>query len=520
MGLDFPPVNPTDQLIRKIYHPKYGRAIIFEHPDLNFCSSGVEIVDTPGLNEHPERTALTQKLLKNTDAVIFLTNALKALTWGERQLVEDLRTQLNGGDPDAPADNLFILVNFMDLLRRERDRQQVRQLVESFARGKNPVIIGDNRVHYISAQAALDGILEGTENEYLESFHAFTQSLENFFIVERSEEFRKSVIKFNSLIQSNLDALLQAKDILDSKLNLSDVERQKILEQIGEASGRDVKIHNLAKHLKKEAKQQARELWEQWNQQVKKKIEDKSKNWKSKSSHIWQQKELIRDYANQFTSDLRKEIDSWGTTKLRDEILKPRLEKLEIVISQELDALQENSKSLDRQINTNFTQQMNFRISGINDDICGAGGFLGGIGAGGALAAGLVFAGIAIIPIIIAAVVAAIAGSFGLGLLDVDGIHDKIKQKVCEEGLKNLNANKAKITEGIDEIISSAFSHRVKVVETAIKQIISSYENLLEQQEKAHKETLEQREADKAWISQKRQELEQVQKNIEAMLPS
>jgi hypothetical protein len=137
--------------------------IIFEHPDLNLCSSGVEIVDTPGLNEHPERTALTQKLLKDSDAVIFLTNALKALTWGERQLVEDLRTQLNGGDADAPADNLFILVNFMDLLRRERDRQQVRQLVESFARGRNPVIIGDNRVHYISAQAALDAILEGTE---------------------------------------------------------------------------------------------------------------------------------------------------------------------------------------------------------------------------------------------------------------------------------------------------------------------------------------------------------------------
>jgi hypothetical protein len=83
------------------------------------------------------------------------------------------------------------------------------------------------------------------------------------------------------LIQSNLDALLQAKDILDSKLNLSDVERQKILEQIGEASGRDVKIHNLAKQLEKEAKQQAHELWEQWNQVVKEKIENKSKNWKS-----------------------------------------------------------------------------------------------------------------------------------------------------------------------------------------------------------------------------------------------
>ena len=28
--------------------------IIFEHPDLDICSSGVEIIDSPGLNEHPD----------------------------------------------------------------------------------------------------------------------------------------------------------------------------------------------------------------------------------------------------------------------------------------------------------------------------------------------------------------------------------------------------------------------------------------------------------------------------------
>jgi uncharacterized tellurite resistance protein B-like protein/GTPase Era involved in 16S rRNA processing len=494
--------------------------IIFEHPDLNLCSSGVEIVDTPGLNEHPERTALTQKLLKDADAAIFLTNALKPLTFAERQLVEDLRTQLNGGEADAPADNLFILVNFMDLQRKEKDRQQVRQLVESSVLGRNPVVTGDNRVHFISAQAALDAILEGTENEYLQNFKAFTESLEDFLIIERGEKFMKSVLKLPGLIQSSLDALLQSKDILDSKLNLSEVERQKILEQMGEASGRDVKIRYESDRYQEQAIEQARELWKQWNQGISEKIEDKSKSWKSKYSHIFQQKELIRDYTNQFTSDLRKEIDSWGSTKLRDEILKPSAEKLERLIRQELEALQENLKTIDRQINTNFSQQMNFRITGINDDICGAGGFLGGIGAGGALAAGLVFAGIAIIPIIIAAVVAGIAGSFGLGLLDVDGIHDKIKLKVCEEGLQKLNENQAEITKRLDEIISSAFSSQVEVAETAIKQIISSYENLLEQQDKAHKATLEQREADQAWISQKRNELEQVQRNIEAILHS
>lgn len=51
-----------------------------------------------------------------------------------------------------------------------------------------------------------------------------------------------------------------------------------------------------------------------------------------------------------------------------------------------------------------------------------------------------------------------------------------------------------------------------------IKETISIYENILEQQEKAHQENLEQREVKKAFINQKRQELEQVQKELQTML--
>lgn len=50
-----------------------------------------------------------------------------------------------------------------------------------------------------------------------------------------------------------------------------------------------------------------------------------------------------------------------------------------------------------------------------------------------------------------------------------------------------------------------------------IAQAIALYENLLEQQEKAHNETLEQREAEKMWIYQKRQELEQIQNGLETI---
>jgi len=76
----------TDELVQSEIEE-----IIFEHPDLDLCRTGVEIVDSPGLNEHPERTAITQQLIKGTDAVIFLVNASRPLTQGERDLIQDLK---------------------------------------------------------------------------------------------------------------------------------------------------------------------------------------------------------------------------------------------------------------------------------------------------------------------------------------------------------------------------------------------------------------------------------------------
>lgn len=495
--------------------------IIFEHPDLDLCRSGVEIVDSPGLNEHPERTAITQQLIKGTDAVIFLANASRPLTQGERDLIQELKVQLNGGRADEPAENLFLAVNFMDLLRREKDRQDVRQRIERFVQGEN-IITRENRIHFISAQAALDAILERTEDDYLKAFRSFTQSLEKFLTLERgSLVIKQAVTKIKGLLQSSREGLHQAEEILDGKLNISEAEKQKILEQIGEASGRDVTIHRIADQLKKQSIQQTTGAWVQWKRGLSSRIEEKSKQWNSKYSHIWSQKQLIQDYAAQFSSELQREINTWGNNQLRDEILKPNLKELNRVIHQEMEALQQSLKLLDQEINTNFNQQLNFKMSEIDANFGGAGGLMNGLGAGGALAAGLfVFTGIGIVAIIITAVATAIAGSFGLGMLDADRIHGQIKKKACELGLKKFEESNDKIAKHLNEIVSSAFHIKVEVADEAIKQIISSYETLLEQQEKAHKETLEQRQAEKAWIAQKRQELEQVQKNIEAILPS
>uniref|UniRef100_UPI00117778E7 dynamin family protein n=1 Tax=Calothrix rhizosoleniae TaxID=888997 RepID=UPI00117778E7 len=493
--------------------------IIFEHPDLELCKNGVEIVDSPGLNEHPERTAITQQLLQDTDAVIFLTNASRSLTQGERDLLQELKVHLNGGKDDEPANNLFVVCNFMDLIRTEKGREQIKKRITNFVQDETPIISGNNRIHFISAQAALEAILIGTKDEYLEYFTDFISSIENFLRFERGElKLKRLHLIINTLIQKCGNTLNQAQDALAGKIQISASEKQNILEKIGEASGRNVKIHLLAKNLKKQALIKAVESWKEWYEGLRDRIVTKSKSWSSEHSHIWSQDQLIKDYTHQFIRDLSGEIDEWGNKRLKDIILQEHLKILDNNIEYELDAIQADFQNIDIQINTNFSEQVKLSINGINDDFMGFGGIGGGVGIG-VLATGLLaFTGIGFIAIIVAGVVSTIAGSFGLGVLDVDGIHDQIKMKVLELGFQKLDESIDEATNKLKEIIDTVIDSKVDSASQIIAAAISLYENLLEQQEKAHQETLEEREADKIWISQKRQELEQVQKDMESII--
>jgi predicted component of type VI protein secretion system len=93
-----------------------------------------------------------------------------------------------------------------------------------------------------------------------------------------------------------------------------------------------------------------------------------------------------------------------------------------------------------------------------------------------------------------------------------------IKQKIIESGLSKFVESKNQILEEINQYIISIFESRIESFTTVIDQAISLCENLIEQQEKAHQENLEQREIEKAFINQKRQELEQVQKELQTII--
>ncbi|WP_377477765.1 MAG: dynamin family protein [Microcoleus anatoxicus] len=506
--------------------------IIFEHPNLELCTNGVEIIDSPGLNEQAERTLVTQQVLKTTDAVIFLTHAQNVLTEKERELLLYLKKELNPGKDDESAKSIFVLVNFADLLRREGSRQQVKERVEKIVKSQN-LIAGENRIHLISAQSALEAILDGTENEYVKSFQDFTKSLEQFLTVERGAiALQQSAAGMKQIIDTGCDELTQERKIVEGKLTVSPGDKLKIFELMAEASGRDVKIRFLANELIEQSVEEAIESWHEWVEGLGQRLIRKSYLWTSEHSHMWSQNELTKDYSDQFVRDITEEIEDWATQKVQS-ILQENMADLNTQINEDISAIWQEFQKLDKQLSSNLVSQFNnvaiagnlggigtsgstiaSSISQIED-----GGLMGGLGIGAAVGAALLFfTGLGFIGVILGGLAAGAGGGLSWGFLDGDTVKEQIKEKVCELGFEKFDESSQSIFDKIHERIIAVFEERVEISSGVMSKAIALWEKLLEQQEKRDRQNQKECEAQKVWLAEKRRELEQVQNQIEAIL--
>jgi predicted GTPase/uncharacterized tellurite resistance protein B-like protein len=504
-----------ESLTEELAHSEI-REIILEHPGLILCKNGIEIVDSPGLNEHPNRTAITQQLIQDTDAIIFLTNSLRLLTQGERELLQDLRLQVNNGNKNEPATNIFIVVNFMDLLRKEQDRQDVQQRVEKFIFGQEPIITGNNRIHFVSAQAALDAILDNVENDYLKSFQLFTQSVEQFLINECGKiKINQAQQLINNLISSCSSEIEQFDKLVTGKLQLSEQNKQQIFDCIGEATGRYVKMRLLINPLLEETMENVFQSWNNWVENLVERLKLKSQNWTSSEDD---KEKMMRDYARKFARDFEQDFQDNFESKIMSEYLQEYIELLDEETNAHIEAITNNLESLDLEIGSNLVNQFSLSIANIKQDInlnlfvskedseSGAGWL--GFG-GGALVAGLlsIFTGGLWIPIAL--------GGAAMGLLGWF-FDDDPKQKVLEKGFEKFGESADNIYDQVCDKIISIFRDRFGTFKEIITQAIAICEQLIEQNELAHQKSLQSSEISLKWINQKRQELKKICNNIKS----
>ncbi|MGC1197541.1 MAG: dynamin family protein, partial [Geitlerinemataceae cyanobacterium] len=489
--------------------------IIFETPDLELCRNGVEILDSPGLNEHPERTAITYKLIREADAIVFLTHAQMAFTDTERTVIREIKAKLS---PKRPASNLFAIVNCMDLIDEEDDREDLQLRAERFLLGEN-AIAADRQIYYLSAKEALKARLDNRSNSYLHDFNRFTEALETFFTRDRGLVFMERLSReIQDRVADSFDEIDRYEKGLTASLN-SHEERQQLVEKIGELSGRLVKIEILAKQILQD--EVCNHLKGNLNLRMlglESHLRQSSRSWSSSHNAWFSGKKVAQDYIQRFNQEVLDYFETWVEKYFYPEILKPSIERLEQAIEQEIQDIELELNSLVSQpqgksFNWVFAKYFKF---GAEVDF-GLGGIIGTI----VLGLAMLIPGIMFGPVL-ATILGVLFGGgttvAGLGsLLDIDS---KIKEYVIQEGLKKFQDSRSQVLDTVERTVKATFDDRVQAFENVVKNAMSVYENRLEQLSKLDSETAEQRQAEKAWIVEHRQQLEAAKQEIEEILSS
>jgi len=120
---------------------------------LPLLENGVEIIDSPGLNEAGARTKVTVEYLSRADAILFVLDAATLCAQNEMEFIENNLKAQGFEDP-------FFVVNRFDLIR-QRERAQVRQFAEVKLKDYST-----NEIYFLSARDALDGKLDNDMEKY------------------------------------------------------------------------------------------------------------------------------------------------------------------------------------------------------------------------------------------------------------------------------------------------------------------------------------------------------------------
>jgi|GEM_PF-675647 len=152
-------------------------------------AAGVEIIDTPGLNEHEQRTRLVLDYLPNVDAIILVIDAMQPIRRDDLDFIHLI------GRP--PFENVFFVVNRMGKIKKAVDRDDVSEHIKtklsSWLTKDKDSINGQynySNLFFVDAKAVVDSIgkdkINVKSDEFFD-FYPFKQKLITFLDIEKRE---------------------------------------------------------------------------------------------------------------------------------------------------------------------------------------------------------------------------------------------------------------------------------------------------------------------------------------------
>lgn len=234
---------------------KVEEAIVY-YP-CQFCQNGVDIVDTPGLNDDERMNKITENIVPGLDAVIMVLVADNPFSISEAEFV---RNKLMCSD----VGRLIFLVNKIDTVRpKDRDKaiNGIREKIKKTVLDKTEDVYGkesdqyrvvqaklaDIRIFPISAINALDGRIEGdTELLQKSGMLDFEAALSHMLTTERG------VLELSTPIMKLMSMAPVVNDTITQRINSMDVDQETFVEAQKKAI-QEIKSFKDQKILEKEA---------------------------------------------------------------------------------------------------------------------------------------------------------------------------------------------------------------------------------------------------------------------------
>lgn len=155
-------------------HPYIAAEVFYP---LELLRNRVELVDSPGLNEHATRTAVTQSFLSEADAMVIVLSCAQFFSQSERRFLDQ---ELANRD----LKDVFFLCNRFDDVRDEPEELlELRRIAQEIL---GPRVGGEPRLFFAASHEALAGRIQGRPELVSQSnLPQFMQALEQFLVTER-----------------------------------------------------------------------------------------------------------------------------------------------------------------------------------------------------------------------------------------------------------------------------------------------------------------------------------------------
>ena len=234
--------DPGKDQAESVAQSPFSRVEIYWPIDL--CKNRVEIIDSPGLNEHGTRTKVTMDYLAEVDAIVFVLTCQCLGSQTELQVISD--SIIACGHED-----IFFVCNRFDEVR-ERERARVKDYAQKRLGEKTSL---ENGIHFLSALNALEAKLSNDLEALTASgFLNLEQHLISFLVNDRgrikiarpaaalkrqiNHAICETIPMQQNMLSSDLAELKKRYDNEKPKLDEAEKRRQSIKEKIARKTSR------------------------------------------------------------------------------------------------------------------------------------------------------------------------------------------------------------------------------------------------------------------------------------------